>query len=213
MDVLPFNIWYYIVGMAGIAVFSITGVMAGAKKGMDIMGIVIIGLVTALGGGTIRDIILDVPVFWVDNYLDIAVALAASIIAFFFVEYLWKTYKPLLTLDGLGVALFNVQAIDKTLAFGFSPAIAVIMGLITGITGGVIRDLLTGRPTLIIRQELYATPILIGGVFYVAWLWLLPGEILGGFLAIAIVVLIRIAAIRWNLRYPERLLYSGREDP
>lgn len=212
MDALPFDIWYHVFGIVGIAVFSITGVMAGAKKGMDLFGIMIIGVVTALGGGTLRDIILGVPVFWITNNDYVVIALSASIVAFFLTETLWKTYKPLLTLDGLGVALFNVQAIDKTLAFGFSPVIAIIMGIITGIAGGVFRDLLTGNPTLILKQDLYATPILIGGVFYILWLTYLPDVDLGGFLAISIVVLIRFAAIRWNLKYPSWLMYSGRND-
>ncbi|MDD4127288.1 MAG: TRIC cation channel family protein, partial [Methanomicrobium sp.] len=112
----------YFISIIGIAVFAITGVLAGAKKGMDIFGIVVIALVTAFGGGTLRDIILDAPVFWIENYYYIWIAVIAAIIAFFFEDYFWKTYKPLLHLDALGVALFNVQAIDKTLALGYSPA-------------------------------------------------------------------------------------------
>ena len=213
MDILPFSTWYYIIGIDGIAVFSITGVLAGAKKGMDLFGIVIIGVITALGGGTIRDLILDVPVFWISNNLFMAVALAAAILAFFLAKPLWTSYRTLLILDGLGVALFNVQAIDKTLAYGFSPVVAIIMGIITGITGGIIRDIMTGNPCLILKQELYATPILIGGIFYICWLTFLPGLILGDLCAIMLVFLIRFAAIRWDLRYPWWLLFPGKDEP
>ncbi|ADN35308.1 protein of unknown function UPF0126 [Methanolacinia petrolearia DSM 11571] len=212
MDVLPFSTWYYIMGIIGIAVFSITGVLAGAKRGMDLFGIVIIGVITALGGGTLRDLILDVPVFWINNNLYIAIALSAAIVAFFLAKPLWCSYRALLILDGLGVALFNVQAIDKTLAYGFSPVVAVIMGIITGITGGIIRDLLAGNPNLILKQELYATPILIGGVFYIIWLTYLPDVPFGSLLAILIVFLIRFAAIKWDLRYPHWLLFPGKDD-
>lgn len=212
MDVLPFGTWYYIMGIIGIAVFSITGVLAGAKKGMDLFGIVIIGVITALGGGTIRDLILDVPVFWTYNNLFMAVALSAAIVAFFLSKPLWSSYRALLILDGLGVALFNVQAIDKTLAYGFSPVVAIIMGVITGITGGIIRDIMTGNPCLILKQELYATPILIGGIFYIFWLTYLPDIILGDVCAILLVFLIRFAAIKWDLKYPWWLLFPGKGD-
>ena len=203
----------YFISIIGIAVFAITGVLAGAKKGMDIFGIVVIALVTAFGGGTLRDIILDAPVFWIENYYYVWIAVIAAIIAFFFEDYFWKTYKPLLHLDALGVALFNVQAIDKTLALGYSPAIAVIMGLITGIFGGMMRDVLTDRPNLVLKQELYATPILIGGVLYVSMLYLFPDAgLINAAIAIAVVFIIRIAAIRWNLTYPKFLLFAGKES-
>ncbi|MBN1432582.1 MAG: TRIC cation channel family protein [Methanomicrobiaceae archaeon] len=212
MDILPFDTWYYIMGVIGIAVFSITGVLAGAKKGMDLFGIVIIGVITALGGGTVRDLILDIPVFWTMNNLFIAIALAAAIVAFFLAKPLWSSYKTLLVFDGLGVAIFNVQAIDKTLAYGFTPTVAIIMGIITGITGGMIRDLLTGNPNLILKQELYATPILLGGIFYILWITYLPDIILGNLFAILLVFFIRFAAIKWDLRYPHWLLFTGKDD-
>lgn len=203
----------YLINIIGIAVFAVTGVLAGAKKGMDLFGIVVIALVTAFGGGTLRDIILDAPVFWIENYFYVWVAVIAAIIAFFFEDYFWKTYKPLLHLDALGVALFNVQAIDKTLALGYTPAIAVIMGLITGIFGGIMRDILTDRPNLVLKQDLYATPILIGGILYVSMLYLLPDSgILNTMTAIAVVFIIRAAAIRWNIRYPKWLLFAGKES-
>lgn len=197
----------------GIAVFAITGVLAGARKGMDIFGIVVIGIVTALGGGTLRDIILNVPVFWANNLFPLMIAILASIIAFFLADRLRHTSKLLLQLDALGVAVYNVQAIDKTLLLGYNPAIAVIMGMITGITGGIIRDLLTGRPNLLLRREIYATPILAGGIVYVIIIMLIPGvSLYAGILAVIIVFSIRTAAIRWKLTLPEYLLFSGKEE-
>ena len=203
----------YLIVLAGIAVFSITGVLAGAKKGMDLFGIVILGMVTAFGGGTIRDIIIDAPVFWLNNYLYIIVALLAGVLAFFFEDYFWKTYKPLLHLDAMGIALFNVQAIDKTLALGYNATVAVLMGLLTGISGGMMRDVLTGRPNLLLKQELYATPILIGGILYIGLLTFVPaGGVINAWIAIAFVFLLRVAAIRWNLTYPKWLLFAGKES-
>ncbi|MBP2133751.1 putative membrane protein YeiH [Methanomicrobium sp. W14] len=203
----------YAIGVIGIAVFAVTGVLAGAKRGMDIFGIAIIALVTALGGGTLRDVIIDTPVFWIQHFEYVWIAVAAAIAAFFLEDYFWKTHKPLLHLDALGVSLFNVQAIDKTLTLGFSPGVAVIMGVVTGISGGIMRDILTDRPNLVLKQELYATPILIGGVMYVCMLYLLPAlKTVSAITAILVVFIIRVAAIRWNLRYPKWLLFAGKES-
>jgi len=180
---------------------------------MDLFGIVILGMVTAFGGGTVRDIIIDAPVFWLNNYLYIIVALVAGVLAFFFESYFWKTYKPLLHLDALGIALFNVQAIDKTLALGYNATVAVLMGLLTGISGGMMRDVLTGRPNLLLKQELYATPILIGGILYIGLLTFVPkGGVVSAWIAIAVVFILRVAAIRWNLTYPKWLLFAGKES-
>jgi len=203
----------YLIVLVGIAVFSITGVLAGARKGMDLFGIVILGMVTAFGGGTVRDIIIDAPVFWLNNYLYIIVALVAGVMAFFFESYFWKTYKPLLHLDAMGIALFNVQAIDKTLALGYNATVAVLMGLLTGISGGMMRDVLTGRPNLLLKQELYATPILMGGILYIGLLTFVPkGGVFSAWIAIVFVFLFRVVAIRWNLTYPKWLLFAGKES-
>jgi len=212
MDIPTFDMCYYIIGIIGIAVFSITGVLAGAKRGMDLFSIVMLGVITALGGGTIRDLIIEVPVIWTVNNLFLVIALAAAIVAFFLAKPLWSSYSTLLILDGFGVALYNVQAIDKTLAYGYSPMVAIVMGIITGITGGMIRDILTGNPCLIMKQELYATPIFIGGIFYIAWLTWLPDIILGDVCAVLLVFFIRFAAIKWDLKYPQWLLFTGKGD-
>ncbi len=194
----------FIINSIGIAVFAVTGVLAGAKKGMDLFGIVVLALITAFGGGTIRDIILDAPVFWVENFSYVYIAIIAAIAAFYLQEQFWKTYKPLLHFDALGVALFNVEAIDKTLALGYGAEVAVTMGLITGIAGSIIRDVLADRPNLLLKKEMYATPIFTGGIVYVTLLCFVPqlGLINAG-IGILTVFVIRVAAIRWNITYPK----------
>jgi len=202
-----------ILNVAGVAVFAITGVLAGSKKGMDIFGIVVIGVITALGGGTLRDIIIDEPVFWLENVIYVWIAIFAAIMAFFLDDMFRKTHKPLLHLDAVGIAVFNVQAIDKTLLIGYGPTIAVIMGILTGITGGIVRDMLTGRPNLILKPDLYATPILIGGIIYVVLMKYSPGTFaLNTVVGTLTVIIIRFAAIRWNLSYPSFLLVSSEKD-
>lgn len=200
----------YFLGMLAMAVFAVTGVVAGGKKDMDIFTIVILGMVTAIGGGSLRDIILDVnPIYWIADLTYLWVATAASIAAFFLVPKISRTFRLLEYADGLGVAMFSVLATEKTLLLGFSGPVAVLMGMITGISGGMLRDILTARMPLLFGRELYATPVLLGCIFYV----MLDGS--PGFgaytqvSAIAIIFIFRAVAIRWQLRYPEWLTYPG----
>jgi uncharacterized membrane protein YeiH len=196
--------------MLAMAVFAVTGVVAGGKKDMDIFTIVILGMVTAIGGGTLRDIILDVnPIYWIADLTYLWVATAASIAAFFLVPKISRTFRLLEYADGLGVAMFSVLATEKTLLLGFSGPVAVLMGMITGISGGMLRDILTARMPLLFGRELYATPVLFGCTFYV----LLNGSPgIGEYVqltAISIIFAFRAAAIRCQLRYPGWLTYPG----
>ena len=126
-----------------------------------------LGTVTALGGGTIRDVIIRAPVFWLVDTNYLLVAVIASLVAFFASRLVKTTYTLLLYLDALGAAMFAIQATDKVLALQFAPAIAVAMGVLTGIGGGLLRDV-AGRQTLLMSRDVYATPILLGCLLYVA---------------------------------------------
>jgi uncharacterized membrane protein YeiH len=188
-----------------IGVFSVTGVLAGIRKDADLFSLLVFGLVTALGGGTIRDMILNIPVFWVDELSYIWVAAAAAVLAFFVYRLIEHAQRLLLYLDAVGVALFTIQAIDKTLGLGHPPLIAIIMGIITGIGGGLVRDVITDRPTLLMTKELYATPILLGSIVYVAFLTLAPNFSLAWLVAMVIIFGMRAAAIYWDLTMPDWL--------
>src|SRR5688572_25367025 len=118
------------------AVFAVTGVLAAARQNMDVMSFVIIGVVTAIGGGTLRDLMLDTRVFWLEDPTLLYVASAAAIATFFFEQIFRATYKALLYLDAFATAVFTILAIEKTLRLGFGPGVAVVMGVITGIGGG-----------------------------------------------------------------------------
>jgi uncharacterized membrane protein YeiH len=188
--------------LMAVGIFAITGVLAGLRKGADIFSLLVFGVVTALGGGTIRDMILNIPVFWVDDLVYIWVAIGASLLTFFIYRFFSQYYRLLLYLDAIGVALFTIQAIDKVFSFDHSPLIAVIMGIITGIGGGLIRDVLTNRPTLLMTKDLYATPILLGSVIYIALLYLTPGFEWSWLVAFMIILGLRAAAIHWDLTMP-----------
>lgn len=208
----------YWIGMAGIAVFAITGVLAVLPKGVDLFGATVIGMLTALGGGTLRDLILGVPVFWSIDALYIWVAIAASISAFWAKELFSRSeiLRLILYLDGLGVALFSIQGTSKAwdLDFGL-PVTPVVLGIVTAIGGGLIRDVLAGRPNLLMTShELYLTPVAFGCILYAAALSTMPQmDALWAILAPLCIFGLRSAAIYWNVGVPNCLVSKPAQPP
>jgi len=199
----------YDVQMIGTAIFAITGVLAVSQKELDAFGALVLGVVTSLGGGTLRDLIIGVPVFWVQDNNYVWAAVLASIAAFFVGRLFRSAFLLLLYLDGLGAALFAVTAANKVLALRLGLPIAVIMGVLTAIGGGLVRDVLAGRKTLLMTREIYATPIMLGCTVYVLLRHFTPDFALAGVLAICLMFGIRAAAIRWNLQIPGWLTSGG----
>ncbi|MFW1678244.1 trimeric intracellular cation channel family protein [Pontibacter sp. JAM-7] len=204
----------YAAELIGVAVFAIAGALAAQGKRLDIFGVVVLAIVTSLGGGSIRDISLNsYPLVWIadNNYLWVAVA--AAVFTFIFCRYLAYPKRSLLILDAMGLALFAVLGAEKAQAAGLAPIIVVMMGMITGAAGGMIRDILTGQIPLILQRDgsLYATCALAGALFYV-----LADQILEPALqltlAALIVFLLRLAAIFANLRLPEFIM-AGHDQP
>lgn len=202
----------YYLGLIGIAAFSMTGVIAAGRKGMDIFSIVLLGVVTALGGGTLRDVILDVtPVFWVADLVYLWVSVASAVLTFFLVRNVSQLMRLLLFVDAFGLALFTILAVEKSMVLGFSMPVAVLMGLITGTAGGMIRDILTGRMPLLLGKEFYATPALMGAVVFAVFVKLFPEHDYNRLYAIAMIFFLRGAAIQWDLYYPRWLTYCEKE--
>jgi uncharacterized membrane protein YeiH len=158
---------FYYFEMVGTAVLAITGVLAVTRRGLDVFGALVLGIVTALGGGTLRDLIIDVPPFWIADFNYVWAAAAGSLAAFSIGALFRSTVRGLLYLDALGAALFAVTAANKVLMLNLPAPVAVTMGVVTGIGGGLIRDVLAGRPTLLMSREIYATPILLGCIVFV----------------------------------------------
>lgn len=202
---------FYYLGLIGIAAFAITGVIAAGKKGMDIFSIVLLGVVTALGGGTLRDVIIDAsPVFWIADLSYLWVSLAASLLTFFLVRRMDQVLRLLLFVDAFGLSLFTILATEKTLVFGFSRPVAVLMGVITGIAGGMLRDILTGRMPLLLGKEFYATPALLGAIVFTLLGIYFPVHDYNRLYAIAVVFVLRAAAIQWDLYYPRWLTFRDK---
>ena len=198
----------YYLGLLGIAAFSITGVIAAGKKDMDIFSIVLLGVVTALGGGTLRDIIIDArPVFWIADLQYLWVSLAASALTFFLIRYVNHVFRLLLFIDALGLSLFTVLATEKTINLGFSSPVAVLMGVVTGIAGGMIRDILTGRMPLLLGREFYATPALLGAIVFTLLGHSAMAPDVSRLCAIGVIFVLRASAIQWGLYYPRWLIF------
>jgi uncharacterized membrane protein YeiH len=204
----------YWIGMAGTVAFAVTAVLAVAPRGIDLFGASVMGIITAIGGGTVRDLILDVPVFWAADLNYIWVAFGASVAAFA-AQSLFKRkeiYRLMLYVDGFGVSLFAIQAVDKVWGLNFGlPLAPVILGIVTAIGGGLIRDVLAGRQTLLMTRELYATPVLLGCTLYVVSLTFLPEYRATGAAACGLCIFgVRAAAIHWELSVPEWLMTKSK---
>jgi uncharacterized membrane protein YeiH len=176
----------------------------------------VLGVITAIGGGTLRDVIVDAPVFWGADLTYIWVAVAASLAAFSANSLFTKkeVYSLMLYLDALGVALFGIQATAKVWDLGFGlPLAPVLLGVVTAIGGGLIRDVLAGRQNLLMKRELYAIPVLLGCAAFAFVLQYLPEQRLLGAAACGIgIFAFRAAAIHWNLSVPDWLATKTKEQ-
>jgi uncharacterized membrane protein YeiH len=197
----------------GIFVFSATGALVASRKEMDLVGFALLGSVTGIGGGTIRDLILGVqPIFWVEQPAYLVACIIISTATFFFAHILHHRYRLLLWLDAVGLALFAVTGSSSALAHGASPVIAVAMGVASASFGGIIRDILGGGSPIILRQEIYITAALVGALVYVFLLRLGIHEdvtILLGFLA---AFGLRAMGLYWGLSLPRYRALKDHDD-
>ena len=187
----------------GTFVFAISGVIAGVEKKFDFFGVMTLAIVTAIGGGTLRDLLIgSTPVGWMQDEKYIYIILLAIPICYFFIKRVQRLKKGLFLFDTIGIGLFTILGIQKTLDSGLSPTIAVVMGVVSAVFGGIIRDVLSNEVPLIFRKEIYASACFIGAiVFMVAKEFLL--EPFGMVLSIFVVIMIRIMAIKlkWELPF------------
>jgi uncharacterized membrane protein YeiH len=206
----------YWIGMVGTFAFAVTAVLAVAPRGVDVFGATVLGLITAIGGGTIRDVTVQAPVFWARDLAYVWVAIGASLLAFAAHRAMSRRSirNTLLYLDGLGAALFGVLATEMVWSLDFGrPLAPILLGVVTAIGGGLIRDVLAGRQTLLMSRELYAIPILVACTLEVVLLTYLPGLRLPGTAALVLVAFgLRAAAIRWSLAVPIWLTTHSKED-
>ena len=130
---------------AGVFAFAISGALVAREKGMDVFGFVVLALMPAIAGGTIRDLVLDVPVFWVVEEVSLYIALAAALLVFFADRFVFRTQFLLNWLDALGLSVFCVLGAAKALAVTGSATIAVVLGVVTAVAGGIVRDVIANK--------------------------------------------------------------------
>lgn len=157
-----------IIEFIGTFAFAISGVRLASAKKFDLFGAFVVGLVTAIGGGTLRDLLFGVIPFWMDNSFYLWCTLFALVFVMIFHNYLIHLNNTFFVFDSIGLGLFVVVGAEKALNLGFDPWVAVIMGTITGSVGGVLRDVLINEIPLIFRKEIYALACVIGGIVFVA---------------------------------------------
>ncbi|RUO80759.1 hypothetical protein CWI84_04010 [Idiomarina tyrosinivorans] len=192
---------FYWTDLAGVAVFAISGTLLAFRKHMDGFGVIVLASVTAIGGGTLRDLILGLPVFWTTDPTYLYCILAVAVLTIIWLRF--KAYIPITTLlvaDAVGVAFFATMGAQKTLMAGFSPFIAVVMGTISACFGGMIRDVLARDIPMVLKGELYATTCVVGASAYVIVMqWNAVAALSVGMLA---TLLLRLTAIRYRWSLP-----------
>ena len=192
-----------VVDIVGTFVFAISGALAAANKRFDLMGVCIIAFVTALGGGTLRDLLIGAnPVGWMQDKTYLLVVLAGVLMTYFFYKKLQYLRKTFFLFDAVGLGVFSIGGLEKALSFGIDPAYALICGMMTATMGGMIRDVLCNDIPLIFRKEIYATAGLIGSSIYLLLNYFnLSFEFNFGF-TILVVIVVRVVAVKLNVGLP-----------
>ncbi len=193
----------YVLDLFGTAVFAISGALAAGRRRMDWFGVLVIAAVTAVGGGTVRDLLLDRhPVFWIQDLRYLGVIAGAGGLTFLYTSFFRPPRQALEVADAFGLAVFSVVGAKVAMGVGVPPIVVVMMAATTATVGGMIRDVLCDETPLILRREIYATAALGGGTLYV----LLQGTAVPdpgvAALTIAAVFTLRVAALTWSVHLP-----------
>lgn len=201
----------FLIEVLGTISFAMSGSFAAMQKRFDPFGVLIIAFVTSVGGGTVRDLLLDVPVFWMHDLLAVSLIFFTAIFTMIFKLIERKFQVTLFIFDSLGLGLFTIIGVQKGLNADLHPVIGVVLGTITGCFGGIIRDILLNRIPLIFRKEIYATAAIVGGIVYIL-LRNFSGlsEEINQILTILLIVSIRTLAVKYHWQMPK--FYGNAND-
>ncbi len=187
----------------GTFVFAISGALVAAEKRFDIFGALTIGFATAVGGGTLRDMMLGVqPVTWMLSLSYFYITIAGVMVTMLFQPIVLRMRNTLFLFDSIGIGVFTVIGIHKAQLFAIAPPLAVMMGMITAVAGGIIRDTLCGQVPLIFRKEIYATACISGGIVYYGLGYCRLPEAVNIWVAMLVIVSIRIWAVKFGVQLP-----------
>ena len=202
------NLLYW-AGMSAVAVNALTGVLDAGRKKMDLIGVVMVGAATALGGGTVRDVLLQRPVFWISDQIYLIVALATTLVVFFAVRGLRLPPRLFLIPDAVGLALFTIVGTQIALEWNAPWLVASLLGVITGVVGGVLRDVLCNEvPLVFVRGELYVSAAWMGTLALIGLQTLAVSPVIAAWAAMATVLGVRLAAMALRITLPT---YSARK--
>ena len=193
--------------VAGLAVFAVSGALAAAKRGQTAVTLAFFALITGVGGGTVRDLLIDAPVFWVHDPRAATVCLLMAAVVWVTPERWWKD-GALAWFDAVGLAAYAVYGAAKAVGYGVPPVPAALMGVVTACVGGIIRDVLAGEPSILMRPELYVTAAALAASLYVALGLVGMAPAPAAVIAAAAGFTLRAVAIRFRLALPA---YHGRD--
>lgn len=193
----------YLFDLFGVAVFAISGALAAGRKSLDLLGVFVIAGVTAIGGGTIRDVLLGRhPIFWMEDTTYLFVILAAALFTVLYARTRPKPARALLLADAIGLAVFTIIGAQIAEEAGLPATLVVFMGTLTGVAGGAVRDVLCGEVPLILRRDIYATASIAGGTLYLLVQWIGFSTLVAMLVGIGAVAALRALAIFGGLRLP-----------
>jgi uncharacterized membrane protein YeiH len=197
------RVTFQFLDLAGVAVFAVSGVLAARSRGLDLFGVIVIAAITAVGGGTLRDLLLNrYPIFWITNARYLIVIIASALLTVGYVRLRPPPGNALLVVDALGLALFALFGAQVAEGAQCPAIIVVLMGTITGVTGGILRDVITAQVPVILRRDIYATAAIAGVALYLVLqtFGVQRSQAFGA--GMVVVVALRLVAIRWGLRLP-----------
>ncbi len=193
----------YLLDLLGVTVFAISGALAAGRKSLDLLGVIVIAVVTAIGGGTLRDLLLDRhPIFWIADPTYLIVICTAALLTLVYVRLRHPPGNWLLIADALGLAVFTIIGVQVAEAAELSPVIIVLMGTMTGVAGGVIRDVLCAEVPLILRRDIYASAAIAGATLYLVLQGVGVAPSVAAIIGVAVVITLRLLAILRGLRLP-----------
>jgi uncharacterized membrane protein YeiH len=194
----------YVIDILGTFAFAVSGALVALDKKFDMFGVLIIAFVTAVGGGMLRDVLIDAhPINWIGNLDYLYTIFIAVVFTFLFKSKIAYLSKTMFLFDTIGISVFTLLGLEKGLSFNLHPIIALIMGVISAVFGGVLRDVLTNKVPLIFEKEIYASACLAGGVIYLILNYFKVEENINFIISAAVVIIIRAIVVRFHLELPK----------
>ncbi|WP_431167045.1 trimeric intracellular cation channel family protein [Tenacibaculum halocynthiae] len=194
----------YAIDIIGTFAFAISGALVALKKDFDVFGVIIIAFVTAVGGGMIRDVLINAhPINWIGDINYIWTILTAVAITFLFRSRIAPLRKTMFLFDTIGISVFTLLGLQKGLSYNLHPFIALVMGMVSAVFGGVIRDVLTRKVPLIFKKEIYASACLAGGVVYLILGYFNINEDIHFIISATVIIIIRTVVVKYELELPK----------